>query len=159
MSKLILSLIILMTFSGATYAQQKVLTATVTEKPGDNKLVRNSAVIKFSETISSSREYYRVIGKAKSEMKGNSSLINELYYEPGLLAMAVYISDDSVELVFMGRFPSKEQLSNIYNRVIKIVQQDKFPNTRLEINNYDPLLGATVPKLANYKVPPPIKVR
>lgn len=133
----------------------KVLTAKVQLHPEKAKFFPNSVTIEFSQVIQPGLEFYQVISAGKSKVKGQSELIMDLYYEPGLLADSIYIYGRTVELVFKRGIPNEAKMTNILNRIIQIVHGHVASESRLEVDNYNPLMGVTLVRLANYKVPPP----
>ena len=134
-----------------------VFTATVTINP---RTVNNQGdvVIHFSKPVTDGLEYYKVIGAAKTHVRGKSKLIMALYYEPGLLAHTIEMKDDLIRIYFLRGKPQPTQMTNILNRIIQTVHQHTAPNLRLEVDGYDPLLGVEMPK-PKLLIPKPILVQ
>lgn len=136
-------------------AQEKILTATVNLRKETDKFFQDSVTIKFNQELNHGLEFYEVMGRGENRLKGNSKLITDLYYEPGLLASSVYVYNDTVEIMFARGRPDLVRLTNVLNRVIQIVHADIAPDSRLEVDNYNPLAGVKLDR-PRYKIPPPV---
>ncbi len=146
-----LMLIILSIISQPAIAQKQEVVFKATITNNTTKLIK----IEFSENISENMEYYEVVGNNKTIMFGESKLMNSLHYEPGLLAFRVIIDKKIMTLEFTVKQPEITIRSEIINRVIKMTQSLIMPNSRLELDGYDPILGLDLTRDGK-KVPPPI---
>lgn len=153
MYKFICILFIGLTISGSVYAQkEQKFTAKVTVNTFE------SVLILFDRPIGGEDEYYEIVAKGKTVIKGNGSLIEKLYYEPGLFAYRLNIKNDKLS-IFFAQTTTHPERSNILNRVIQIVFNSKRePGEELEIDGYNPLLGATIQNLKpGMRIPPPYR--
>ena len=148
---------LMITASTAAVSQSKaIFRATLGDKTTTPKMATDAVILKFSGQLTETLQFYKVLAPMKSEIRGDTQLINDLYYEPRLLATAVYVYSDTVELVFARGVPPPDQLANILNRVIQVVHRNTAPTARLEIDGYNPLIGADLGRPKTFFIPPPI---